>query len=195
MERVSVVGVTGAGKTTFAAALARKLGTTHIELDALHWEPNWVMAEVSVFRDRVAAAIAADRWVADGNYSKARDLVWSRADTIIWLDYSFALSLARLFRRTLGRVRSREELWNGNRERFAEQFLSRESIFLWLIKAYPRYQKTFPDLFAQHAYRHLEVVRLRTPREADVWLSTVTTPPRGHDGGPEQHLPERLHPS
>jgi len=56
VRRVVVLGVTGAGKTTFAAALARKLGVQHIELDALHWEPNWVMAELDVFRDRVARA-------------------------------------------------------------------------------------------------------------------------------------------
>ena len=40
MQRVSVIGVTGSGKTTLAAALAAKLQVPYIELDALHWEPN-----------------------------------------------------------------------------------------------------------------------------------------------------------
>jgi adenylate kinase family enzyme len=153
--RVAVIGVTGTGKTTFAAALARKLGVPHIELDALHWEPNWVMAELDVFRERVERAVAADRWVVDGNYSKTRDLVWSRADTVVWLDYAFALTFARLLRRTLARVISGEELWNGNRERFADQFLSRDSVFLWAIQTYPRYRATFPKLLASDAYAHL----------------------------------------
>jgi adenylate kinase family enzyme len=169
-ERVAVIGLTGTGKTTFAAALAHKLGVPHVELDALHWEPNWVMAELDVFRARVERAVAGDRWVVDGNYSKVRDLVWSRADTVVWLDYSFALTFARLLRRTLARVISGEELWNGNRERFAEQFLSRESLFLWAIQTYPRYRVTFPRLLASEAYRHLQVVRFQTPRAADHWL-------------------------
>ena len=173
MERVTVVGVTGAGKTMFAAALAHKLNVPHIELDALHWEPNWVMAELAVFRARVQSAVAVDHWVVDGNYSKTRDLVWSRADTLVWLDFSFALIFARLLRRTLVRVRSGEELWSGNRERFADQFLSRESLFLWAIKTYPRYRKTFPELLETDAYRHLQVIRLKTPRAAETWLCQV----------------------
>jgi adenylate kinase family enzyme len=173
MERVVVIGVTGAGKTTLAAALAARLRAPHIELDALHWEPGWVMAELDVFRERVARAVAAERWVADGNYSKVRDLVWDRADTVVWLDYSFALSFTRLLRRTLARVRTGQELWNGNHERMAEQFLSRDSILLWAIKTHPRYRASYPALFATDQYRHLQVVRLRSPRAAETWLGRV----------------------
>jgi adenylate kinase family enzyme len=173
VRRVVVLGVSGAGKTTFAAALALKLRVRHIELDALHWEPNWVMAELEVFRDRVARAVAADAWVADGNYSKARDLVWTRADTAVWLDYSFALAFARLVRRTLVRVTTREELYSGNRERFQDQFLSRDSLFLWAITSYRRHRASYPELFASEPYRHLQVVRLRTPRAAERWLGQV----------------------
>ena len=170
VQRVSVVGVTGSGKTTFAASLATRLRVPHVELDALHWEPNWTMAELDVFRRRVARQVSAEGWVVDGNYAKVRDLVWGRADTVVWLDYPFALTFARLLRRTLARVRSGQELWNGNRERFAEQFLSRDSLLLWAIKTYPRYRATFPTLLAGHACSHLRVVRLRAPRDAQKWL-------------------------
>ncbi len=39
-QRIVVVGTTGSGKTTLAAQLALIAGCPHIELDALHWEPN-----------------------------------------------------------------------------------------------------------------------------------------------------------
>ena len=173
LERVSVIGVTGSGKTTFAASLAAKLEVPHIELDALHWEPDWVMADLEVFRNRVERVVAGDRWVVDGNYSKVRDLVWGRADSVVWLDYSFALTFMRLLRRTMARVATGTELWNGNRERFVEQFLSRESLFLWAIKTYARYRATFPSLLASPEYFHLRVVRLKGPREAQLWLQTL----------------------
>jgi adenylate kinase family enzyme len=42
--RILVVGSSCSGKTTFARALAGILGRPHIELDALHWGPNWCYA-------------------------------------------------------------------------------------------------------------------------------------------------------
>src|SRR5262249_18611627 len=41
LARVVVIGTSGAGKTTFAGRLASRLGTAHIELDALHWGHDW----------------------------------------------------------------------------------------------------------------------------------------------------------
>ena len=57
-----------------------------------------------LLRERTSAAIAGDRWVTDGNKSAVRDLVWPRADTVVWLDYPLAVSLWRLGKRALWRT-------------------------------------------------------------------------------------------
>ena len=93
------------------------MGASHVELDALNWEPNWTTAPTDVFRRRVTEAVRGDRWIVDGNYSDVRDVVWSRATALVWLDYSLARTLGRLFWRTFRRVFTREDLWSGNRER------------------------------------------------------------------------------
>ena len=51
-RRIVVIGATGSGKSTLAERLARKQGSAFIELDALHWEPNWNEAPLEVFRSR-----------------------------------------------------------------------------------------------------------------------------------------------
>ncbi len=39
--RVSVVGCSGSGKTTFGRALAETLGVAFVELDAVFHQPGW----------------------------------------------------------------------------------------------------------------------------------------------------------
>src|SRR3990172_8915485 len=99
-RRVAVVGTTGTGKSTLARHLAHRLTVPHVELDALYWGPNWTPVPADLFRQRAAQAVAADAWVIDGNYHVVRDLVWSRATTVVWLDYPLSLILARLLKRT-----------------------------------------------------------------------------------------------
>lgn len=91
--RVVVVGNSGSGKTTLAGQLAHRFGVPHVEFDAIRHGPNWVETPDDTFREILADALSGDSWVADGNYSIARDLVWPRATSLIWLDYPFGVIL------------------------------------------------------------------------------------------------------
>ena len=113
MQRVSVVGTSGAGKSTVAAALAALLGASFLELDSVHHQAPLPRSE---FRALVAAAAAGERWVIDGNYSSVQDIVWARADTVVWLDLPRRTVMRRVIWRTLRRIGGRVELWNGNVE-------------------------------------------------------------------------------
>src|SRR5262245_39924630 len=122
-----VKGTSGAGKSTFAAGLARRLALPYVELDALYWQgPNWSEPPVEVFREHVRAVIAAapTGWVIDGNYdSKLGETVVGEADTVVWLDLPLRIKLPRVWRRTLHRIRGDAELWNGNRETWRGAFI------------------------------------------------------------------------
>ncbi|MBW4522889.1 MAG: AAA family ATPase [Scytolyngbya sp. HA4215-MV1] len=156
-KKISVVGSTGSGKTTLARQIAQQLQIPHIELDAIHWEPNWTTTPSQVFRDRVTEALSGACWVVDGNYSAVRDIVWSQAETVVFLDYSFWLIMRRLLRRTLLRSLKQEELWNGNRESIKKSFFSQESILLWMLQTYQQNRKKYPRLFQQPEYAHLPI--------------------------------------
>ncbi len=176
LSRIVVIGTSGSGKTTMATQLATRLGLRHIELDALYWDANWTPAPHGVLRERLLAALPSDGWVVDGNYSQVRDILWGRANTVVWLDYSLPLVLARVTRRTFGRMIRRETLWNGNQERLRETLFSHESILLWALTSYGRNRRTYTALLTQPEYAHLTIIHLRTPRAADEWLARLPTP-------------------
>jgi hypothetical protein len=172
-----VVGTTGSGKTTLARALASMLRCTHIELDALFWGPGWSMAELPVFRSRVASVVSGDAWVVDGGYSDVRDLVWARADTIVWLDYPLAVTLSRLVRRIATRIRDGTELWpgTGNRETIRNQVFSRDPLVWFAIRTHRGRRRRIAAMLARPEYAHLAVHRFRVPREAEGWLEARRT--------------------
>jgi adenylate kinase family enzyme len=176
MTRIIVVGTTGAGKSTLGEQAARRLGVPFLELDGYFWLPGWVQATNEAFRQRVAEAVADESWVAGGNYSRARDLIWSRADTLVWLDYPLQLTLWRLFRRTIKRIVTQEDLWNtGNRETWKSQFWSRDSLFLWAVRSHERYRHEYANLLKQPEYSHLQVYRFSKPAEANEWFNHLVT--------------------
>jgi adenylate kinase family enzyme len=178
-RRINVVGTTGSGKTTVAREIADRLGLRHVELDALFWKPDWGQTPDEEFLPRVDEATSGGRWVLDGNYSRTRPIVWPRADTIVWLDYSFPRVFGRLLWRTIRRSITKEELWEGCRERFRTSFFSRESILIWCLKTYWLRRRNYPELFARPENRHLRLVHLRTPRETAGWLRALRRPTDG----------------
>lgn len=174
MQRIAVVGTSCAGKTTFARRLAEITSAPHIELDALHWGPNWTAKPLEEFRSLVDRATRPARWVCDGNYLPVRDLVWGRADTLVWLNYSFPTVFSRGLRRTLARCATRERLYSDNRESFRIALLSRDSILLWILQTFWKQRREYPALFDLPEWSHVQVVEHRGPRESRRFLARLS---------------------
>ena len=174
-QRMILIGSTGSGKTTLGGQLAGRLGFEHIEMDALYWEPGWVPVSHELLCERVELATRGTCWVADGNYSYARAIVWPRAQAVVWLDYPLATIFMRLLRRTWRLWRTQEQLCNGNREVLLRHFKlwSDESIFHWLVISHARHSREYPLLLAQPENRHLTVLRFCTPAETQAWLDQI----------------------
>jgi len=177
MKRIHIIGPGGSGKTTLAAELASALGLPHIELDAVHWEENWQEPPREIFRKKVARALSGDAWVTDGNYSKVRDIVWQRAELVVWLDFPLYITLPRLLQRTIRRIFDRELLWGTNRETFRDAFFSKDSLFIYVIKAHQRHRKRNTALMKLPQYQSIDFVVLRSPRQVQRWVERFTSSP------------------
>lgn len=158
-----------------ASALARALGTTHVELDSIYHQPGWTPLSDDEFRTRVAAATEPETWVVDGNYSVIRDITWSRADTVVWFDLSFPTVMARTIRRTVRRVITREELWNGNKEPLSNlwSFNPEKSIIAWTATRHRVYRRRYRAAEIDPRWVDVHFVRLRSQAEADAFLEGV----------------------
>lgn len=181
MRRVSIVGNSGAGKSTLGRAAAHRLGVPYIELDRLCHQPGWTELPDDEFRARVGEVVVGDGWVIDGNYrSHIGDLVLGAADTVVWLDLPKRTVRARIVRRTLRRVLTRQELWNGNREPFTNLYKRdpHENIIVWSWTQHDRYVERYEREMAETAASRPDLawVRLRSPREATAWLNRLGGP-------------------
>jgi adenylate kinase family enzyme len=136
MRRVVVIGISGAGKSTFARALAGKTGLPLFHLDKEYWHPGW------------RETPRAERWIMEGNYAGTLDLRLPRADTVFWFDYPALKCLARVLRRlasSCGTVRV--DMGRGCPERLDWEFLR----YVWRFNKVER-PKTLTALarFAPH---------------------------------------------
>src|SRR5262249_44704192 len=155
--------------TTMATRLAAALDLPRIELDAINWQPGWralSRLDPDEFRRRVDTATAGERWVLDGNYSAARELVWGRGTHLVWLDYARRVVMARVIRRSLPRVFRGAELWAGNRESW-RSLLRPSHPIAWAWTTWRKRRQEFEQLIAEGRYAQLEVLRLRRPGEAE----------------------------
>jgi adenylate kinase family enzyme len=173
MNRTVVIGSSCSGKSTFSQRLAKKSKIEYIELDQLHWLPDWKERPDEEFRELVNQAIAADSWIVDGNYSIVRDILWPRVTTIIWLNHSFRLVLYRAITRSIMRAATKKRLFAGNIESFRRTFFSRESIILWIIKTYHHKRKNYTKLLKQKNTRGVNVVELNSQKQVETYLKSV----------------------
>lgn len=171
------MGTSGSGKTTVAHRLAETLDVPRLELDSVMHQPGWEPLPADIFRERVAEFASGDAWVIDGNYTGVgtMETVWPRADTIVWLDLPKSVVMSQVTRRTLRRLATREELWNGNRESWTNMIDPRpeKNIVVWAWTTHRRVRERYETALSEGVWAHAGVHRLRSRIEIDAFLNDL----------------------
>lgn len=175
--RYLVIDTSGAGKSTFAKKMAVQTQCPYIELDSYYWGPGWQAVAPEQFKRCVVEATQGTRWIADGNYSAVREVLWSRATHVVWLNYSQFTVFSRLLWRTLSHGITGKRLSHGNRESLRMALFSKDSILLWSLSSYAKNQSKFAALRKHEDFLHLQWVEITKPLEARAFLKSIASSP------------------
>jgi adenylate kinase family enzyme len=164
MRRVLVIGCGGAGKSTLAVELGRRLNLPVVHLDRLFWKPGWVQVPTDEWTKTVGELVQEDAWVMDGNYGGTLPVRLDRADTVIYFDFPTWLCLWRVVRRRIVfHGKTRPDVGPGCPEQIDWEFLT------W-IATFRR--KRRPEILkALEGREGLDVVVLRSPLDARRFLA------------------------
>ena len=170
--RINVVGTSGSGKSTFSKRIAQKLNVPYVQLDELHWKPDWQESTDEELFSKLKNAISSDRWVVDGGYTRTIPIKWRRVQMVVFLDLPFHIVLYRIIKRSLLRGIKKEELWHGNKETVWKHLFTRESMILWTIRTFHKNRKKYAELFEREEYSHIKFVRLCTRKEVESFVTS-----------------------
>ncbi len=193
---IDIVGCGGSGKSTLGKRLAKILQVPYIAGDKLyyHKNSNWTAKSEKHFRKDLEEILAkntpkkrapapidpqkqeketvespgARGFVLDGNYNKAKDIIWPRIDILIWLDMPFWIVVYRVFMRTFRRVIDKKPICNGNIETWRGALDFKKGMIARVCKVHWKYPKKIGDNLKE--FPNVKLVRLRSPAECEKFV-------------------------
>ena len=149
-----------------ARALGAKLGMPVIEIDAIHWLPNWIERPRHESARIVETAIESmpDGWICDGNYFRgAGNSATAQADTIIWVKMPRLVVMWRVVRRSIRRARDKRRICGENYESWSRMF-GLDALWLWHLKD-PFMNRKHGRSLAALVKDDTPVIQINSPRE------------------------------
>lgn len=169
-SRVLVIGMAGAGKTTFSRTLSARTGLPLIHLDVHYWKPGWTKPSENEWREKQRDLLMGPSWIADGNDPESLDLRLERADTVVLLETPWWICAGRAFVRGLRKPVG--EMPAG----CSDSALRRLRDEWRLVGVIWRRRHSEPEharaTISQHG-RHLMLWRIRSKREARDFLDAL----------------------
>ena len=94
MQKILIIGCSGAGKSTFARRLRDRTGLPLYYLDRLWHKPDRTHITREEFDRVLAEWLARPAWILDGNYSRTLPQRLEACDTVFFLDFPLEVCLA-----------------------------------------------------------------------------------------------------
>lgn len=167
MRRIAVLGSPGAGKSRFATRLGATTGLPVVHLDRLNWRAGWQEAPAAEYRAAHDAAVAGERWIIDGDYSRHFGDRLKRADGIVLFVMPTRLTLLRIAKRVLlMRGQARPDMSEGCPERWDWEFM--HWVWRWRPDRLPAVREAIRVQGAD-----AQLIEVRSKRDAEAALARL----------------------
>jgi adenylate kinase family enzyme len=168
-KRTIIFGSTGVGKTTMVKQIAEEFDLPVIDVDSLRREAGRSKSPEETFVRLITESIKGDTWIIDGSYTSVQDIVWPRAEAIVWLDFSFWVFLSRLIKRSLYRIFIRKKTEKPIKGRNQPARERAQTYLRAIFTGKRRRQRYFATIY-NSKNAHLHIIRLSSPEEVQLWL-------------------------
>jgi adenylate kinase family enzyme len=161
-NKILIVGVSASGKSIFARKIFDKTGLPVFFMDAMMWKAGWNYVGDEETAKKLEEASREKKWIIEGYITKeARNFVFERADTIIYLDYSPVVCVWRYIKRWWKhRKYPRPEL-EGSPDKFSFKFLK----LVWTKGEAISLNKFLSQVKDQN-----KIIKLKSPMDAENFL-------------------------
>jgi adenylate kinase family enzyme len=161
-KKIVVVGISASGKSTLSRQLAESVNLPLTHMDTIWWKPGWVEVSDEDATKQLDALTQTSEWIVEGYIPHgARDFVFGRASSILYLDYSGITAAWRYIKRWLKhRKKPRPEL-QGSPDSFHWYFLKR----VWTKQEAISLEKDLTKVQDQD-----KILRFKNPKETASFL-------------------------
>lgn len=162
MQKILIIGCSGAGKSTFARRLRDRTGLPLYYLDRLWHKADRTHITREEFDRVLAEWLARPAWILDGNYSRTLPQRLEACDTVFFLDFPLEVCLAGVENRR--GVQRPDIPW-------VEEELNAE--FLQYILDFCRDQLPIVTALLERYRGRRKIITFHSRAEADAWLNAL----------------------
>jgi len=165
--KISVIGYSSSGKSTFSKRLKSIYQIPLLHIDKIYFKENWIERDVKTVEEEIISFTKQDNWIIDGLYRKIAVNRFDEADQIFIFNFNrFKCLYGAIYRRIKFHNQVRDSIAQGCKERLNLSF-----IFWILFKGRTKKSRDLIKSF-QQKYKD-KVITFKSRNEANIYLTKI----------------------
>lgn len=157
MQKIIVLGNSGAGKSTFSSILSKKINIDCLHLDPIVFKYSWDIPNFEELEIKVAEMLTNNSWIIDGNFINNALERFEKCDTVYFLDinrFTCLFSVIKRHRKYKGKHRD-------SRSDFCDEKLSKNYLKWVFSDFYKTSRKIILDYISSNNNKKIIVFKSR----------------------------------